>query len=484
MTRLEKREQKKLVKHCGAYQIRCNTADLSHKVKRKTDAKRVVGWMNSIPGYFLLFIMTLSIAASGMYGAGFRVGYKVYAGNEQIGTITQEETFNKALDEVHSTLEENFGEDFTLQEEPYVKRGLVNVKEETKNLSEEMISSAGEISEGILIKVNGVTAAIVADEQTARQVLDSLLAQKRQEYANDTAEFAGDITLEQQYVQTTSIQDGSAAEQILNGESETAGTYLIKSGDTLSVIAEKHGMTIDHLRSMNPDLDGDVVIAGQELIISQPQNWLSVRTEETITYEEEIPFETKEEFTDELYLEQVEVSQEGENGTKTVEALLIKVDGQEVETQVLKEEVTKEPVAKIERHGTKERPRDVATGKFIRPTGGYLSSGFGARWGTVHQGMDLANTLGSPIVASDGGKVTYSTFNTGGYGYLVIIDHENGYQTYYAHCSKLLVNVGDRVAQGDQIALIGSTGNSTGPHCHFEIRLNGVPQNPAGYVTL
>ena len=90
--------------------------------------------------------------------------------------------------------------------------------------------------------------------------------------------------------------------------------------------------------------------------------------------------------------------------------------------------------------------------------------------------------MGSVITASDGGKVVYSTYNTGGYGYLVIIDHENGYQTYYAHCSQLLVSVGDRVAQGDNIALVGSTGDSTGPHCHFEIRLNGVPQNPANYI--
>lgn len=484
MSRSEKRIQKKLAQRCGAYQIRCTTAEFDHSIRKKTDARRIVGWMNSIPGYCFLFATLLSVTVSGMYDAGFRMGYKVYAGNEQIGTVTSQETFDQALNEVHHTLKENFGEDFSLNEEPYVKRSLVNVKEETENLSEEMISSAGEISEGIVIKVDGSAAAVVSDEETARQVLNHLLEQKKQEYANDSVQFAGDITLEQQYVQATEIQDEESAGQTLTGESETAEVYVVKSGDTLSGIAENHHVTVDYLRSMNPDLDGDILFEGQELVIRQAQNWISVRTEETISYEEEIPFETKTESSDELYLDQSEVVQEGENGVKTVEALVIKVDGQEVETQVLKEEVTKEPVAKIERHGTKERPKDVATGNFIRPTGGYLSSGFGARWGTVHQGLDLANTLGSSIIAADGGKVIYSTFNNGGYGYLVIIDHENGYQTYYAHCSKLLVNVGDRVAQGDQIALVGSTGDSTGPHCHFEVRLNGVPQNPAGYITL
>ncbi len=482
MTRAERRVQKKLAQKCGGYQIRCHTADLSHKVSKKADARNIAKWMNSVPGYLLLFIMTLSVMASGMYGAGFRVGYKVYAGNEQIGTVTQEQTFHEALEEVHTTLEENFGEDFSLQEEPYVKRSLVNVREETQNLSEEMISSAGEISEGVVIKVDGVAAAIVSDEETANQVLDTLLTQKKQEYDNDTAEFAGDITLEQQYVQTIAIMDETAAEKTLNGESKDAVIHTVKSGDTLSEIAVQYGVTVDQIREQNADLEGTMLSVGQKLTISESENWLSIRTEEAVSYEEEIHFETKIEPADELYQNQVEVVQDGQDGEKKVEALLVKVDGQEVETKVIKEEITKKPVARIERHGTKARPRDVATGSFIRPTGGYLSSGFGARWGTVHQGLDFANTMGSSIVASDGGKVIYSTYNNGGYGYLVIIDHENGYQTYYAHCSQLLVGVGDRVAQGDNIALIGNTGNSTGPHCHFEIRLNGVPQNPSGYL--
>ncbi len=482
MTRAEKRVQKKLAQQCGSYQIRCYTSDLSHKVSKKTDARRVARWMNSVPGYFLLVMVCFSIAASGMYGAGFRVGYKVYAGNEQIGTVEKEETFQQALDDVHSTLEESFGDDFALEEEPYVKRGLMNVKDETENLSEEMIASAGEISEGIVIKVDGVKAAVVSDEKTANQVLDTLLEQKKQEYGNDTAEFADDITLEQQYVQTVAIQDKKSAGETLNGESENATIHTVQSGDTLSAIADYYGVSMDQIYEMNGDLEGTMLSVGQELTISQSKNWLSVRTEEPVSFEEEIPYETKIEPTDELYLDQVEVSCEGETGERKVEGLLIKIDGEETETKILKEEIIKEPVARVERHGTKERPRDVATGSFIRPTGGYLSSGFGARWGTVHQGLDFANTLGNPIYASDGGKVSYSTFNTGGYGYLVIIDHENGYQTYYAHCSKLLVNVGDRVAQGDLIAQIGSTGNSTGPHCHFEIRLNGVPQNPSGYL--
>lgn len=482
MKRAEKQIQKKLARQCGAYRVRCHTADLSHKITKKTDVRRIAGFMNSVPGYLLLFVLIASVATTGLYGAGFRLGYQVYAGNEQIGTVTQQETFRQALDEVHATLEESFGEDFSLEEEPYVKRGLVNVKEETTDLPEQMISSAGEISEGVAILVDGATAAVVSDEQTAHRVLTGFLDQKKQEYGDENATFARNVTLEQQYVQTSAIQSEEAAGDTLRGDAQEGIVHRVKSGDTLSGIAEQYHTTVEALRAANADLEGDTVLAGQDLTISAAKSWLPVKTEEATSYEEEIPYETKIEETDELYLDQTEVSQEGQNGAKKVDAVIVKVDGAETETRIVKEEVTREPVAKIERHGTKERPRDVATGTFLRPTGGYLSSGFGARWGTVHQGLDLANTMGSVITASDGGKVVYSTYNTGGYGYLVIIDHENGYQTYYAHCSQLLVSVGDRVAQGDNIALVGSTGDSTGPHCHFEIRLNGVPQNPANYI--
>ncbi|MCW3490459.1 M23 family metallopeptidase [Dethiobacter alkaliphilus] len=98
----------------------------------------------------------------------------------------------------------------------------------------------------------------------------------------------------------------------------------------------------------------------------------------------------------------------------------------------------------------------------------------------MHNGVDIADSRGTPIRASDGGVVRTSSYR-GGYGNLVIIDHGNGYSTYYAHNSSLQVSVGEKVKQGQTIALMGSTGNSTGNHVHFEIRKNGNPQNPLDY---
>ena len=127
----------------------------------------------------------------------------------------------------------------------------------------------------------------------------------------------------------------------------------------------------------------------------------------------------------------------------------------------------------------------MPTGTFKWPVSGTISSYFGYRniFGSTsyHGGLDIATSYGNAIKASDGGTVTFSGWQ-GTYGYLVIIDHGNGVKTYYGHNSKLLVSAGDKVYQGQTIARAGSTGRSTGTHCHFEIRINGTRVNPLSYL--
>lgn len=116
------------------------------------------------------------------------------------------------------------------------------------------------------------------------------------------------------------------------------------------------------------------------------------------------------------------------------------------------------------------------------PAVGFISSPYGERWGSFHWGLDIAADNLSNIGASASGVVIESGWKNDAYGYAVMIDHGNGYQTLYAHCSSLLVNVGEWVESGQPIALVGSTGNSTGPHVHFEIRSNGVCVDPLLYL--
>lgn len=120
----------------------------------------------------------------------------------------------------------------------------------------------------------------------------------------------------------------------------------------------------------------------------------------------------------------------------------------------------------------------------VKPVSGTITSRYGANESVrdhTHKGIDIAAPYGTKIVATAEGKISYSGWMSG-YGYLIIIEHKNGIQTYYGHCSKLYVNVGDNVNAGNQIAAVGSTGNSTGNHLHFEIRKNGAQINPQRYI--
>ncbi len=124
----------------------------------------------------------------------------------------------------------------------------------------------------------------------------------------------------------------------------------------------------------------------------------------------------------------------------------------------------------------------LAQGGIWPTTARYITSPYGWRWGTIHTGTDIAGPMGSPIYAYKDGLVTYSGWNAS-YGYIVKIDHGNGLSTWYAHCSKLLVSAGQNVKQGQTISLMGSTGNSTGSHLHFEVRINGVHVNSYSYIS-
>jgi murein DD-endopeptidase MepM/ murein hydrolase activator NlpD len=126
-------------------------------------------------------------------------------------------------------------------------------------------------------------------------------------------------------------------------------------------------------------------------------------------------------------------------------------------------------------------PGEVSSSGFIWPTSGSVTSYFGMRWGRMHEGIDIAAPYGTPIRAAAAGIVLVSGW-MGGYGNLVVIDHGGGLATAYAHNTSNAVGVGQSVAQGQVIAYVGSTGHSTGPHVHFEVRVNGAAVDPLGYL--
>lgn len=139
-------------------------------------------------------------------------------------------------------------------------------------------------------------------------------------------------------------------------------------------------------------------------------------------------------------------------------------------------------MGRVTRAGNGGKSYKATSISFIKPIRATITSRFGSRWGSNHKGLDYGAPTGTPIKAAADGTVTFSGWNSGGYGYLVIISHGNGVQTYYGHASELLCKVGDYVYQGDTVAKVGNTGDSYGSHLHFEIRINDVAYNPEYYV--
>lgn len=161
-----------------------------------------------------------------------------------------------------------------------------------------------------------------------------------------------------------------------------------------------------------------------------------------------------------------------------------------VEPPKVEVKVAKTTSTRYSAYGTVNTAGTISSGKvglgidLIRPVSGTISSRFGANSSirrSSHTGLDIATSSGTPIVAAASGTVSFAGYK-GSYGNLLVISHGNGVQTYYAHCSRLYASVGQTVSQGETIAAVGSTGNSTGPHLHLEVRVDGVAYNPQNYL--
>lgn len=288
------------------------------------------------------------------------------------------------------------------------------------------------------------------------------------------------------YMPANQINSLEAAVDHLVREQEVPVEYTIVSGDTLSEIALKVNVPMETIVEMNRDLLDNVnskIIVGDKLIITVPEPELSVKRLETKYYEEIYDADTVYIENNDWFTNQSVVLQQPSAGFRKVAVQEVFVNDKVIERNILKQELVKEAVALVVERGTKIPP------SYIKPiSGGRLSSNFGPRKApmkgasTNHPGVDWATPVGTSVVASCGGKVSKAGWASG-YGYCVFIEHEDGKQTRYGHLSKVLVKVGQTVKQGEKIALSGNTGNSTGPHLHFEIRIGGSPVNPLNYVS-
>ena len=209
---------------------------------------------------------------------------------------------------------------------------------------------------------------------------------------------------------------------------------------------------------------------------------LDVRARRSVTYTETIPFGTVTRENDAEYQDYRETVRQGQTGEAVVTAEIQTLDGEENERTIVARTVLRSASDEIVEVGTKNI--GIGTGSFVHPVSGYtFTSAFKWRWGRLHSGVDLAVPEGTPVRASDNGKVILAENSGDGYGNYIILDHGNGFKTLYGHNSALCVSVGDIVSQGDLIAYSGNTGNSTGPHLHFEIHLDDEKVDPERFLS-
>ena len=320
--------------------------------------------------------------------------------------------------------------------------------------------------------------------------LEQLLEQMQLSATNEgtiSVSFAENVEVKEEYVATDSLMNLGFLAETLYSTKTAEVTYTVAKGDTWSEIAEDHGLTSKELLALNPGYDMDKLRIGEILTMSASVPYLTMTVVQQERYVDSVAFDVEYTDSPDIYVGDYRVTSPGQYGAADTVANVTYVNGEETERTVLSSVTLRQPVTEHRLQGTKPKPITAASGTFRWPTTGRISSRFGGRsspggvGSTNHKGIDIAVPYRTPIYAADGGTVTYAGW-MGGYGYLVQIDHGNGYVTRYGHNSSLTVSVGQKVYKGQQIARAGSTGNSTGNHCHFEVRYNGVARNPLNYL--
>lgn len=430
--------------------------------------------------------------------------YHVSFGGEEIGTVSDSKLVDDFKISKRQEIEKNFPNvRMVLQTDSVTCQRERGYKKKTDDegvlaaLNERLIPQAV----GTELVVDGKTVAIVKDEATAAQILDKIkepFASKPKESGKVgvlSAEATNDLATAPsqlqkiEFIQTVKTEDVPIQPDQLNNPDEVITKlrtgnmqptkYKVQQGDCVSCIAKKFGISKQFIYEKNTWIHDDMIKAGDELDLTVLKPTLSVKTLEHVAQNQEIQYDTEYVKDDSLRVGVVQPISPGKNGMKQVTFEVTKVNGQMMEESLLHEEIIENPVTAKAKKGTKVVLGE-GTGKFAWPVvAPSISSTFGMRWGKLHKGIDI--TGNKNILSADNGKVIETGFKDD-YGNYIIITHLNGFETLYGHLSKINTSAGKIVEKGEVIGIMGSTGDSTGVHLHFEIHKSGSLENPLKYL--
>lgn len=448
----------------------------------------------------LVFMVAAGASAQYYYTSNVNSVYHVMVNGQEIGVVDNPDVINNwtnaKLEEEQSKkgLSMTLSDYITFTEERKYKAPFDN---------EAALNALTDIAdikvEAVKLVVDGKVVGYAADQKTAEQALN-VVKQKYSGVSATTAkksavaaasmsaapsspvksvEFKENVQLQPDSVTAAQILPEDKLEDLLIKGTFKNMTHTVVEGDCIGCIAKKYGITSQDIYDNNPGITENTVLQlGQEINVTAVRPLVTVQVTEDLNQKETIPYTTQINNNDKLPKGETKVVQEGRDGSKLVKYELVKENGQVVSRKVVKQDVVEAPVMKIVERGTKVIP-SRGTGRLSWPAKGYISSGFGQRWGKLHKGIDIAGS--GSVMAADNGRVTYAGWD-GDYGKEIVIDHGNGIETLYGHLSTISVKVGDVVQQGQKIGVKGSTGDSTGVHLHFEVHQNGRVQNPMRYL--
>jgi len=419
----------------------------------------------------------------------------IYAYNgRQLGMVKHQEDVLRVLAIVSEQLSREYGATINIDSEnditfervisTSVNREVDNMQEVFNRLTYMQDMSA----RAYALFIDGRRIAILDTEDSVQEMLDEFSGFQLAQTSNgqshyESISFAEDISIRQVDTQLGRLDDSDEILQRIVEGTMSQRVHVVQRGETLSAIARLHGMSQAELEGANPGIVPARLQIDQEIVLQHAVPLLTVQTVEVVTFAETIAYETIFEDDPNAFRGEQTTRVTGVVGEREVTARITRNNGLQIAREDLNEVVLAPASAAVVMRGTREPPPRQGTGRLINPVpSGYrLTSRFGMRNGRMHNGIDMAARSGTRIVAADGGTVVFAGWR-GSFGNLVIIDHGGGIRTYYAHASRLFVSRGDRVFQGQHIANVGSTGRSTGPHLHFEVHVNGRPQNPLNFL--
>lgn len=471
-----------IIKETKADKRRSTRAEVKEYVrqglsKHKDLTRRLMAYVGPVCTA-LVFVITVAV------GLGRDYAIQVSLDGEKIGVIKDYATLENADKIIKNKLVSTDEQSWNLNSE--IKMVSLSGKEtvDERQLANNILSVSDEnIIEATGLYVDGEFVGAVKDATALRAALESLKQPYENGDPNRTVSFVQDVSVvDGIFFANTVVEDQKLADMVV---SEVSGEkhYSVVEGDSPSLIASKNGITTRTLYNLNPGLEGGGLWVGDDLIVGASVPFLQVKYVETSTRQVEIDYQTKTEKNNSMNLGTTKVTQKGEKGIneETVESVYI--DGVLQSETVVNTTVLKEPVTEVIQQGTLFNGTVVqgGSGKIIWPVpaGGRLSRGFYGQYPS-HNGLDIAAPIGTTLVAADTGVVIKTVYSNVGYGIYCIVDH-GGYQTLYGHCSALLVSVGQQVTQGQPIARMGSTGNSTGSHVHFEVKNGEYRYDPMGW---